>query len=104
MDHPQADLLPLKLESLNVGRHQVGEEQTADQIAAREHRYFPTGALRPPINQEAAKELVLGFVQPQIHLRQRADKNQHQPQAQTGHGEAQRTEKLDQPVKEHGDI
>src|SRR2546421_3257024 len=93
MNHPDARLLPRERKPLDVGRHEVDEQHAPDEVAARENWNPQLGKVRPPINEKTSKKLVLRFVQTQVHLRERAPKNKHDPYHQAGNGQPQRSEK-----------
>ena len=78
---------------------EIDQQHPADEVAAREDGDSPRGAFRPPVDEEAAEELVLGLVKAQVHLRQRAPEDQHQAQRQAHDRQAQRREEADQAVQ-----
>jgi len=67
-------------------RHQVNQEQAADQITAGKNRDFPGSALWSPINEAAAEKFILRFEQPKIDLRKRALENEDQTEEKAGDG------------------
>ena len=99
MHHPKAGLAGGEAKAPDLRRDEIEDQHPADKIATREDGDSPRGALRPPVNDEAAEELILGLVQAQIHLRQGAPKDQHQAQRQAHNRQAQRREEADQAIQ-----
>ena len=100
MDHPEADLARREGKAPALGGDEVDKQHPADEVAAREDGDSPRGAFGPPIDEEAAKEFVLGLVKAQVHLGARAaGEDQDQAQRQAHNRQAQRREEVDQAVQ-----
>src|SRR6266581_9783556 len=100
VDHPDSDLLPRKLKSSEVSSDQVNQQHTAHQVAARKDGDFPGCSRWSPINEEAAKEFVLGFQKSHLDLGDSSEKDENQPQAEAKDSEPEGGEKFDQPVEQ----
>ncbi len=99
VDHPDSDLLPCKLKASEVSSYQINQQHTANQVTARKDGNFPGCARWPPINEEAAKEFVLGFQKSHLDLGDSSEKDENQPQAEAKDSEPEGGEKFDQPIK-----
>ena len=63
------------LETSDVGGDQVDQQHTAEKITSGKNGDLKRGAFRYPINEKAAKELVLGLEQTDFNLRKCADED-----------------------------
>jgi hypothetical protein len=68
-----------------------------------EDRDFQVRALWRPKDEETLEKPMLGFVQPQVDLRQRPGQHQHHAQRQAHHRQTKRGEKRNEAIKKHWD-
>src|SRR5437870_8171522 len=100
VDHPNSNLLACKLKASEVGRDEINQQHTAHQVAGRKDGDFPGCSRWSPINEEAAKEFVLGFQKSHLDLGDSSEKDENQPQAEAKDSEPEGGEKFDQPVEQ----
>src|SRR6266702_4773481 len=99
MGQPDANFLARPNKAFEMGGDEIDQQHAADQVAAGKNRDFPGCRFRPPINEEAAEELVLRLEQAQLDLGERAPENQYQAKAETDDRQAQRGEEGNQAIK-----
>src|SRR6266581_8938520 len=100
VDHPDPDFFAGELKASEVSSYQINQQHTANQVTARKDGNFPGCARWPPINEEAAKEFVLGFQKSHLDLGDSSEKDENQPQAEAKDSEPEGGEKFDQPVEQ----
>jgi len=72
-----ADLPFARLIVTHMRAQQVDEQHGAEKVTAGEDGDVESGPGRLPVNEKAAEEFVLGLVQSEMHLCQRAPKHQN---------------------------
>jgi hypothetical protein len=93
-----------ELEATDVRREQIDYEERADKIAAGEdERNFPAEQIKAQDNP-LIEIMRLDIVKALIHLRECADKDQHNSEGQQDDREPERREKFNQPAKGHRGI
>ena len=102
VDDEDADLFSAQFKTLDVSGDKICEENTTQQPAAGQDRNFPGSALGLPVDEQAAEILLLCGVEPNFHLRQGAEEDQHQGNDQTGHRQLERREEVEQFIEHSG--
>ena len=90
MNQMNAKLLSRQFESRKMRRQQICEQHSSKQVTTGENRDLPMRAWRRPIDQEASEVARLRLIKSFINLRQRADKHQHDRDAEAHHSQLQR--------------
>jgi hypothetical protein len=90
VNNENADFLPFKLEAFDMRRNQINQQNAAQQKATRINRELKAPILGLPPNKITVEILILDDIQPQFHLRDRADEHQSQGQDQAHHCQPKR--------------
>lgn len=77
MDKLDSQFVARPSKSFHMGRYEIDEKDRSQQMAAGEHRYFPTHRRRPT-HEETLEKTLLNFMTSVCQLCQRAEKNQHE--------------------------
>ena len=85
-----AQLSPGPTETFCVRSDEINEQHRADEMAAGKNRDLEAASLRRPPHEHALEITLLRFVNPEMHLRQRAGKNQRHPYRKTDNCQLQR--------------
>src|SRR5881396_3791040 len=99
MNDPDPGFFASPFEPGDVRGDEIDQQQATQQITPWENGYLEGRALWRPINQEAAKELVLRLEQTEINLSECAGEHQHDAKRQTDDSETQGTEEANEPVE-----
>src|SRR6266496_6747411 len=88
-------LAPGPAETFCMRSDEINEQHGAGEMATRKNRDLEATSFRWPPHEHALKITLLGFVNPEMNLRQCAGKNQRHPCRQTNDRQLQRCKDVD---------
>ena len=91
-----AELLPRPTKTPNVRRDEIHEQDCADQMAAGKNWDLEAVSFRRPPDQHALEIALLRFPDSEMHLRDRAGKNQDHRRTETNNRKLQRSNQVDE--------
>ena len=94
-----AQLAPGPPETFRVGSDEIDQQHGPDEMATGKNRNLETLSFRRPPHKHALEITLLRFMDPEMHLRQRAGQNQRHPRRQTNDRQLQRCKDVDDFVQ-----
>ena len=94
MHDENTEFLPAQFEPFDMCGDKVDQEESTEQVTAGINGQLETAARRLPPDKVTVKKLVLNDVEPELHLRDRADKHQAERKRQTHDREFQGSKKV----------
>src|SRR6516165_4415383 len=92
MGEMDTEFAPRPTKTFCVRRDQIDQQHSADEMATWKNRNSETTTFCRPPNQPALKITLLCFVNPEMHLRERARENKRHRCSQTNNSQLQRSE------------
>src|SRR5262249_7632848 len=90
MSEMDAEFAPGPAETFRVRGEEIDQQHRANQMAAGKNGDLKASSIRRPPHEHALKITLLRLVNPEVHLRDRASKNQRHPRCETNNRQLQR--------------